>query len=133
MDDYPVLRQTVLDTTDVRGLAEFYRQLLGPDHRPVEESGDPDDPGWLVLDGPAGGSRLAFQKVPELPRVTWPDGPVPQQVHLDLSVPDREALDAQHERVLGLGAELLLDRSGEAEPVRVYADPSGHPFCVGVG
>jgi hypothetical protein len=27
--DHPVLRQTVLDAVDARGLAEFYRQLLG--------------------------------------------------------------------------------------------------------
>jgi hypothetical protein len=26
---FPTLRQTVLDATDVRALAEFYRQLLG--------------------------------------------------------------------------------------------------------
>ena len=33
----PVLRQVVLDTTDVRTLAEFYRQLLGFAYRPGDE------------------------------------------------------------------------------------------------
>jgi hypothetical protein len=30
-----------------------------------------------------------------------------------------------------LGARLLLDRSDDQdEPLRVYADPAGHPFCI---
>ncbi len=42
-----------------------------------------------------------------------------------------EALESQHSRATGLGARLLLDRSGdEEEPLRVYADPAGHPFCI---
>ena len=56
---------------------------------------------------------------------------VPQQLHLDLSVPDKDALDAAHELVLQLGGTLRLDRSDdEEEPLRVYADPDGHPFCI---
>ena len=62
---------------------------------------------------------------------TWPTGPVPQQLHLDLTVAAPADLDAQHERALALGARLLLDRSGDPEePLRVYADPAGHPFCI---
>ena len=31
----------------------------------------------------------------------------------------------------GQGAALLLDRSADPEePLRVYADPAGHPFCI---
>src|SRR5512133_3923819 len=40
MDDvteHPRLVQTVLDTTDVRALAEFYRELLGLRYRPGDE------------------------------------------------------------------------------------------------
>jgi hypothetical protein len=56
---------------------------------------------------------------------------VPQQLHLDLSVGSVAELDEQHERALALGARLLEDRSDdEDEPLRVYADPAGHPFCV---
>jgi Glyoxalase-like domain len=52
-------------------------------------------------------------------------------LHLDLTVPDVPALDAQHERALALGARLLYDRSTDPdEPLRVYADPAGHPFCI---
>ena len=65
----------------------------------------------------------------------WPEGPVPQQFHLDLTVPTTAQLDVQHERpALALGARLLHDRSDDPqEPLRVYADPAGHPFCIFVG
>lgn len=40
-------------------------------------------------------------------------------------------LDVQHERALALGARLLCDHSHDPEePLRVYADPAGHPFCI---
>jgi hypothetical protein len=136
---FPVIRQTVLDTTDPRRLAEFYRQLFGLRYRPGDEppgAGQPDPNGqdWLVLKSPAGGAALAFQKVRELPEARWPDGPVPQQLHLDTTVPTAADLDVQHERALALGARLLQDRSDDPEePLRVYADPAGHPFCIFVG
>lgn len=66
-----------------------------------------------------------------LPEATWPDGPVPQQLHLDTTVPTAADLDVAHERALALGARLLYDRSDDPEePLRVYADPAGHPFCI---
>jgi hypothetical protein len=133
---FPHLVQTVLDTTDARGLAEFYRQLLGLRYRPGDEPparGAPDPRGkdWLVLRDANGVNRLAFQQVENLPRVTWPEGPIPQQLHLDLTVPTMDELNTQHQRVLELGARLLRDRSDDPEePLRVYADPSGHTFCI---
>jgi catechol 2,3-dioxygenase-like lactoylglutathione lyase family enzyme len=131
----PVLRQVVLDCTNARALAEFYRQVLGFPYRQGDEpppSGEPDVKGrdWLVLRN-VGGTSLAFQQVDRLPTPTWPDGPHPQMLHLDLTVPTVDVLDAQHERVLGMGATLLFDRSADPEePLRVYADPAGHPFCI---
>jgi hypothetical protein len=133
---FPIIRQTVLDTTGPRRLAEFYRQLFGLQYRAGDEPpgpGQPDPRGqdWLILISPADGPVLAFQKVDELPEATWPDGPVPQQLHLDTTVPTTADLDIQHERALALGARLLQDRSADPEePLRVYADPSGHPFCI---
>jgi catechol 2,3-dioxygenase-like lactoylglutathione lyase family enzyme len=132
----PLLRQVVLDTTDARSLAEFYRQLLGLRYRPGDEpapSGSPDVRGqdWLVLRTAAGVPQLAFQQVAELLPPTWPDGPRPQMLHLDLTVPAVADLFAVHERALGLGARLLEDRCDDPdEPLRIYADPAGHPFCV---
>lgn len=33
-----------------------------------------------------------------------------------------------------LGAQVLMDRSDDPEePLRVYADPAGHSFCIFVG
>jgi catechol 2,3-dioxygenase-like lactoylglutathione lyase family enzyme len=128
---YPTLCQTVLDTTDVRSLAEFYRRLLGLRYRPGDEVPDPAGDDWLVLRDADDTNKLAFQQVPDLPEATWPEGPRPQQLHLDLTVPDVAELDAQHERVLALGGRLLLDRSDDPEePLRVYADLAGHPFCI---
>lgn len=132
----PQLCQVVLDSTNVRELAEFYRQLLDLRYRPGDEpppAGEQDPRGrdWLVLRDNDGTNRLAFQQVAELPEATWPEGPRPQQLHLDLTVPTAEDLAATHERVLALGARLLLDRFDDPEePLRVYADPAGHPFCI---
>jgi catechol 2,3-dioxygenase-like lactoylglutathione lyase family enzyme len=133
---FPQLRQVVLDCTDARLLAEFYRRLLGLRYRPGDEpppAGEPDPRGrdWLVLADTGGRGRLAFQQVAALPEATWPEGPVPQQLHLDLTVPTAADLDVQHRRALELGARLLQDRADDPqEPLRVYADPAGHPFCI---
>ena len=134
--EVPLLRQVVLDGTDIRVLAEFYRQLLGLRYRPGHEPPAPGQPDpqareWLVLRVEGGGVQLAFQPVASLPEATWPEGPVPQQLHLDLTVPGTAELDVQHERALALGARLLDDQSKDPdEPLRVYADPAGHPFCI---
>ena len=134
-DTHPTVVQVVLDTTDARRLAEFYRELLGLRYRPGDEppaEGERDVAGqdWVVLRNPSG-VQLAFQQVEALPEPTWPEGPRPQMLHLDLTVPSVADLDVQHERALALGARLLGDRSDDPEePLRVYADPDGHPFCV---
>ncbi|MEV4706359.1 VOC family protein [Actinoplanes sp. NPDC049316] len=132
MATYPKILQTVLDTTDVRGLAEFYRRMFGLAYRPGDEEDKGQD--WLVLRAPDGSRQLAFQQVDELPAATWPGTQVPQQLHLDTTVPDVGELDLQHRRALDLGAELLLDRRDDPhEQLYVYADPAGHPFCIFVG
>lgn len=130
------LRSVVLDTTDCRGLAEFYRQVLGWRYPPEGEPpprGEPDPFGeeWLVLLPPGDGPRLAFQHVAELPRSTWPGTDVPQQVHLDMGVPDKASLMERHAIAVELGATVLEDGSDDEEqPIFIYADPSGHPFCI---
>jgi catechol 2,3-dioxygenase-like lactoylglutathione lyase family enzyme len=129
----PKLRSFVLDTRDARRLAEFYRHLLGLEYRPGDEPGGADSD-WLVLLGDDGSWQLAFQETDGITPTTWPDAAVPQQMHLDTSVDSKEELDRQHERVLSLGGTLRFDRSDDPEePLRVYADPDGHVFCVFVG
>lgn len=129
----PVIRQVVLDGTDVRQLAEFYRELFGYEYRPGDEPPveGPDELDWLVLRGPAGAVQLAFHQVEALTPTTWPDDAVPMQLHLDCSVPDVEALQAALQRAVGLGAAVRFDRSDDPdEPLYVLTDPAGHPFCV---
>ena len=126
---FPTLRSVVLDTTDARELAEFYRKLLGYQYRAGDE--EPEGQDWLVLVDPGGGARLAFQEVAELPAVTWPEGATPQQLHLDFSVATTNELALHHDRALALGARVLDDRSDDpGEPLYVFADPAGHPFCI---
>ena len=118
----------MLDAVDARALAEFYRELLGLAYRPGDEPpprGEPDPRGadWLVLqDG--GRTVLAFQAVAELPPSTWPDAPVPQQLHLDLVVPTVADLDTAHERAQALGARVLLDRSRRRGRARCTSTPT---------
>ena len=127
-ETFPQIVQTVLDTTDPRQLAEFYRQMFGLTYRPGDETPPAGAP---VLINPGGGRELAFQKVDELPETTWPEPGVPQQMHLDTAVPSVAELERQHERALALGARLRYDRTDdEEEPLRVYADPAGHLFCI---
>lgn len=137
MPEYPELLHTVIDTTDPRGLAEFYRSLLGYIYRPGDEpqnSGEPDNRDWLVLTDAAGNRKLAFQLVDRLDRTTWPSPEVPMQLHLDFTVPDAGALEHHRRRAEELGAELIAYRTDDPdEPLYVFADPAGHPFCLFVG
>jgi catechol 2,3-dioxygenase-like lactoylglutathione lyase family enzyme len=134
MAEYPQLLHTVLDTTRPRELAEFYRQLLGLRYRPGDEppsEGAPDEADWLVLVDSDGVRKLAFQQVDHLPRTTWPKHDVPMQLHVDFTVSSRAELHRQRERAEALGAELVLDRTDDTdEPLFVFADLSGHPFCI---
>ncbi len=134
MSHYPRLLHTAIDTTDCRGLAEFYRELLGARYRPGDEppaDGSADEADWLVLVAADGSRLLAFQEVDRLEPTTWPEHDVPMQLHLDFTVPDREELERHRARAEALGASLVFDRSAdEDEPLYVLADPSGHPFCL---
>lgn len=131
MAAYPHLLHTVIDTTTPRALADFYAGLLGLRYRPGDEPGAGSGDDWLVLTDADGTRRLAFQRVERLERTTWPRPDVPMQMHLDLTVPDLGELHRQRARAEGLGARLLFDRTDDAdEPLYVFADPSGHPFCI---
>ncbi|HEY5787639.1 MAG TPA: VOC family protein [Microlunatus sp.] len=133
---FPRIIQVVLDTTDCRGLAEFYRELFGLEYRAGDEpppAGQRDGKGWLTLRN-AAGWQLAFQQTDGVRPSTWPAGDVPQMFHLDTAVATREELEHQRERALRLGATQLLDRTDDDdEPLYVFADPAGHPLCIFVG
>jgi catechol 2,3-dioxygenase-like lactoylglutathione lyase family enzyme len=138
-DSYPRIAQVVIDTTDARALAEFYRQLFGLEYRAGDEPPAPNQPDprggdWLVLRNTQGGPQLAFQQTEGVRPSTWPDPAVPQMFHLDTVVATREHLQIQRDRALALGATELFDRTDDQdEPLYVFADPAGHPFCIFVG
>jgi catechol 2,3-dioxygenase-like lactoylglutathione lyase family enzyme len=125
---------TAVDALDVRGLAEFYRRLLGLSYRPGDEppaDEDDDDADWLVLVDADGDRVLAVNGVEALERSTWPSDDVPKQMHFDFRVPSVAELERHRARAEELGATLVFDRSDEeGEPLYVLADPAGHPFCL---
>jgi len=131
---YPVLLHTAIDARDCRGLAEFYRRLLGLHYRAGEEpptDGSPDDADWLVLLDDAGNRVVTVQEKKDTRPPTWPSEEVPMQMHLDFGVSTVADLERHRERAERLGARLLHDRSqDDGEPLYVLADPAGHPFCL---
>ena len=115
----------VLDCPDARALAEFYADLLGWE---VDVSGAEFD--WVNVLPPEGVSksfRLAFQQVENYTAPVWPDGPIPQQAHLDFRV---ASLSEATPIALAAGATLHPVQPGEDEGWTVFLDPAGHPFCL---
>jgi len=121
---HPYLANTVLGTPDPVGLAEFYRQLLGWEHRDGEPA--PDET-WVVIKPPGGGTGLSFQLETDHVPPTWPATSEGQQMqlHLDIGVLD---LEAEAARAEALGARQAAWQPQEL--VRVMLDPAGHPFCL---
>lgn len=118
------IRQVVVfDALDIDIEAAFWAGMLGG--RVVA------DPRFACVIDEHDEWRIGVQLAPDHVPPEWPDG-APQQVHLDLHVDDP---DAAHARAMSLGAEVLLDTDDPdaAEGHRVYADPAGHPFCIGWG
>ena len=136
---HPRIVSVVVDATDARRLGEFYRELLGYEYRLGSEppsAGESDVAGqdWLVLRDPERFFHVCIQQVRQLQPSTWPEPDVPQQLHLDMEVTTVAELDRQRARVVALGGRILHDRTADTdEPLYVFADPDGHPFCVFVG
>jgi predicted enzyme related to lactoylglutathione lyase len=110
----------VFDAADLDAESAFWAGVLGG-----TAEGDAD---WHTVSDAAGTPRIGVQRAPGHRQPEWPDG-TPQQLHLDLYVPD---LAAAHEDVVALGARVLraADDPAAAEGFQVYADPAGHPFCL---
>jgi hypothetical protein len=74
---------------------------------------------------------IGVQLAPDHISPDWPDG-APQQVHLDLHIDDPALA---HVEAIALGARLLQAADDLTAPAghQVYADPAGHPFCLGWG
>lgn len=111
------LASIALDCADPGPLSRFWADLLGGQ---VAFSNDEfaavkTDRMWLA-------ATRVEQYVPP----TWPEGPVPKQLHLDLAVDD---LDEAEERAVSLGAVRAQTQPAPDRYV-VLLDPAGHPFCL---
>jgi catechol 2,3-dioxygenase-like lactoylglutathione lyase family enzyme len=106
-----------LDAADPGILARFYQDILGLEV--YYES-----PDFVALTGAS--TLLTFQRVKDMAPADWPTGPIPKQMHLELSVDDLEAAD---KAAIAAGA-----RRAQHQPApdrwRVLIDPAGHPFCL---
>ena len=117
------LRLTVIDCPDPFALATFYADILSLDVE-ILEGYPPEEATWIeILD--QGVSVLAFQKIDTYVAPTWPEGAVPQQLHLDIAVTN---LDEGEAWVLARGA--TKDPEQRGRNFRIYRDPVGHPFCL---
>ncbi|MEV6104787.1 VOC family protein [Streptomyces sp. NPDC051940] len=116
------LTATVLDAPDPHRLAVFYQQLLGWEITA-------DEPGWVKVNPPGGGTGLSFSEEPLFRRPTWPSAEGAQQMmmHLDVEVEDLAEAEAY---ALSLGAQPAAFQP--QDDTRVFYDPAGHPFCLWV-
>jgi catechol 2,3-dioxygenase-like lactoylglutathione lyase family enzyme len=111
---------TVLGGPDPRALGAFYARLLG-------WAVVTNEPTWVMVKPPQGGTGLSFQLEEDYVPPVWPTAAgAPQMMsHLDIAVEDLEAGVAW---AVEAGARLA-----EFQPqahVRVMLDPAGHPFCL---
>lgn len=116
-------RVVVFDAADLAAESAFWAamvggRVLGDDQ--FQCVFDADDR-WVI----------GVQHAPDHVPPDWPNG-APQQVHLDLHLEDPAAA---HAEAVALGARLLraADDLTASEGHQVYADPAGHPFCLGWG
>ena len=118
----PIRSVVVFDAADLHAESAFWAGMV--DGHVVE-----DEAFHTVID--AGGDwRIGVQLAPQHTPPDWPNG-APQQVHLDLHVDDPVTA---HDQAMRLGARVLqADDLGSEHGHQVYADPAGHPFCIGWG
>jgi len=118
---------TALDCLDPVALANFYAKIT--DFEVVVAHRDKHgNPHWVELVD-NGVTRIAFQRVEKYIPPTWPEGPTPQQAHLDFDVAD---LNKAEQQLLEIGAvkSPIQTSSNPETNFRVYFDPAGHPFCL---
>ncbi|MGO1539824.1 MAG: VOC family protein [Leucobacter sp.] len=113
-----------LDCPDAVALAEFYARLLG-----WRTIADPHSD-WVDVVPPEHenhGFSIACQQISNYRAPDWPDGPIPQQAHLDFYVSSiaTSALLAE-----AAGAARHPYQPSEDGTFMVFLDPAGHPFCL---
>jgi len=123
---------SAIDCADPINLANFYSSITGIKVDVATEN-TYSNIVWVELKDNQGIPKLAFQKVSNYKAPTWPEGPIPQQLHLDFAVKD---LDETEIELLKIGAVKTEFQPGSPKTndysteFRVYLDPEGHPFCI---
>lgn len=114
------LRTVVVDCENAHRAADFYSRLLG---WPITL----EEPDWVLMRDPQGGTGLSFQTEEDYVHPVWPEEPGQpgKMLHLDFQVDDlREA----ETHALACGA--VKSPQQFLEGVTVFFDTEGHPFCL---
>lgn len=138
--------QVVIDTHDPAGLADFWANALGYVVQPPPEgydtwerwflaSGVPESE-WnavrAIVDPDRRGPRVCFARVPE-PKTGK------NRVHLDINAGGgsdvapgerRRLVDAEAERLRGIGASHAWTTDEDGEYTVTLRDPEGNEFCI---
>jgi Glyoxalase-like domain len=115
------LANVTMDCHDALVVGRFWSAVLG---RPLAAEPEPDAD-FAMIGGPdhetpGGTVNWLFARVPESKTAK-------NRMHVDLVADDREA---EVDRLIGLGANRLADRSEYGHVWTVLADPEGNEFCV---
>ncbi len=113
----PRLGGVSLDCDDPRRLGEFWAGLLDG-----EIAYSSDELTIVRVDG----LLLTAMRVEGYKPPTWPGGPLPKQVHLEIDIDD---LAEAESRAIALGA-VRADVQPAPDNHLVLLDPAGHPFCL---
>lgn len=115
-----------VDCADPASVAAFWNEALGWGGVSVA-----DDGGGAICGPPGGGTYLEFIRVPESKTVK-------NRLHLGCGGGTLSELEAEIDRLLGLGATIAWEEDFPAEVADVYRnlvlrDPEGNEFCLGGG
>ena len=117
---------TALDCDNPVELAHFYAKITGHKVQPFDEGETAEMCEWLELIDEADFTAMAFQKIENYQKPTWPIGGLPQQAHMDFHAKD---LDIAEKHLLEIGA-VKAKFQPKPDRFRIYLDPAGHPFCM---
>ena len=120
------LAYTALDCDKPVELAHFYSKITGHKVQPFDEGETAETCEWLELLDDAGFTAMAFQKIENYQKPTWPTGGLPQQAHMDFHAKD---LDIAEKQLLEIGA-VKAEFQPKPHRFRIFLDLAGHPFCI---
>ncbi len=112
-----VVQNVAVDCANAYELARFWSAVTGRPLHPEDRPGD-DETQVMLPTGPL----LHFNQVPE---------PKTAKNRLHLCLRPETSREEEVERLLGLGATLVVDRrESDGSGWAVLADPEGNEFCV---